>query len=374
MFRFRSKKLTSAAALVALASAACVHAGPGTVKVNPIEANLAFGVRPQAVTAPLPSQAAQDLIPAISEGDVNVIPTLPSLTPPKSACPEAPVTAVVETPTEVQAIGKPLIGVTKWKHSGYVEVANAPGGRAAFTGFEKRIVRNYNKVSDTEWTFDIVQPVPAAQVNQANGAVAIVNHYKVKTNGFSETVNPPAGPVSPPSVGEPERGLVLTGTESIDRTGSTVGTSFAPVTGLLLLPLPVASGESFASVAADPKSGETVIQNSTVSRRQRIDACGDLVDGWQVTSTQLFIGLQTLVNDLAAGKPPSLSSFIGYDYIVATQFGGMIVDERIYEADLLNAPDALVQTLGSDPFPHTPSPFDLDFSLGQLHPDPLPAS
>jgi hypothetical protein len=48
----------------------------------------------------------------------------------------------------------------------------------------------------------------------------------------------------------------------------------------------------------------------------------------------------------------------GYDYIVATQYGGMLVDERLTQPD---------------PAGQTPSPFDTDYSLGQLHPDPLPA-
>ena len=80
-----------------------------------------------------------------------------------------------------------------------------------------------------------------------------------------------------------------------------------------------------------------------VTRRARIDACGDVVDGWSVEGTRTFS------QGTAAGTPQN------YDFVVATQLGAMLISEHI----------KATTAQGS---------FDGTFSLGQLDPDPLPKS
>ncbi|HEY4410582.1 MAG TPA: hypothetical protein VGO87_11930, partial [Acidimicrobiia bacterium] len=75
--------------------------------------------------------------------------------------------------------------------------------------------------------------------------------------------------------------------------------------------------------------------------RERVDACGDVVDGWVVEATQTFSGTgQT--------APPRT-----YRYIVATQLGGMIISEEVHTTSAQGATD-------------------VTFSLGQLKPSALP--
>jgi hypothetical protein len=71
--------------------------------------------------------------------------------------------------------------------------------------------------------------------------------------------------------------------------------------------------------------------------RGRVDACGDLVDGWRAESTQ--------TRSDAAGS-------VAYNYLLATQYGGALILEEIH-------------TTTADG-----SAFDVTFSLAQLHPDP----
>ena len=92
------------------------------------------------------------------------------------------------------------------------------------------------------------------------------------------------------------------------------------------------SGSTFSGQAVDTSSGEVLQYDSRVVRRQRVDPCGEIVDGWLVTSKQTLSRSGTSRD---------------YDYIVATQLGGMLISEHIDQAS---------------PVQKT------DFSIGQLNP------
>ncbi len=76
-------------------------------------------------------------------------------------------------------------------------------------------------------------------------------------------------------------------------------------------------------------------------KRERVDACGEVVDGWLVQATQTFSGP-------AQTAPPRT-----YNYIVAPQLGGIIISEEVHTATAQGNTD-------------------VTFSLGQLKPAPLP--
>jgi hypothetical protein len=124
--------------------------------------------------------------------------------------------------------------------------------------------------------------------------------------------------------------------------------------GLLVLPLPVVGGETFQSTAVDPRTGQTITRDSTVVGRERIDACGDLVDGWLVRSKERSTFGQSVVS-----APDALAVEADVASIYATQYGGV----PIFESYGMNADQ------GCDI-----CPFELKYRLGQLHPDPLPTS
>ena len=110
--------------------------------------------------------------------------------------------------------------------------------------------------------------------------------------------------------------------------------------GVLFVPLPVQPGASFQGVGVDPASGETLEVDGSVDRHERVDACGEILDGWRVTTRETFSGAQS--------QPAT------YNFIVATELGAMIIGEHL-------------DTTTTD------GHFVLDYTLGQTHPDPLPA-
>lgn len=320
------KRAVAVLPLLALVAGACVKPDAPGIKVSPIEASLVFGVKekPPVPVSPFdpvdltPEEPGDDFVFEPLDPPVNL--TLPTVS--REFCPKAPPSAAVETPTEVDITGDPQQGLTRWKVDAYV--TNPDGSRAtAKRRYEGRIIRNFKEVppdadpryqaGDKVFTFQMVQP----SVNSKD--VYIVSTYEVRTTSLQNRPSLPAGPVQPPTAGQPERGLVLKRIESEDRNGQSVGQPFVPTTGLLLLPLPVTSAERFQSSAVDPKNGRSLALDATVTQRARIDACGDLVDGWLVDGQLL---------DSTQPSPEPL----GYSFIVATQFGGQMISERFTQA------------------------------------------
>lgn len=93
--------------------------------------------------------------------------------------------------------------------------------------------------------------------------------------------------------------------------------TFTPNPPILYLPLPVRVGFKLEEqVGVDPTTLDSFQHNLTVVERRRVDACGTLVDGWFVDGEQIFSGAsETWQRD--------------FNYIVATQKGGIIVFEHV---------------------------------------------
>lgn len=341
---------------VALAAAGCAKSGPTGVAVKGVDANLVFGTKPAANTA-APANTLTDggLSPDYANGGIalpsqsftttkKTVHTAPSL--PKTPCPDASVNAFPSEPAplDVPNDRRPPVGSYRWKRSGNVTINNI---KLPVSGFEQHLVRNIKelgKSTNTQalpgssaapgviFSYETVQP-------DANGAV-IVTTWQVDTSAAqstaSEGLNTPTF-----NEGSPERGLVIKKIEVYDASGN-VRSTFAPITGLLMLPLPVQQGLNFQSVAIDPATGEEATFNGTVLPRQDIDACGDIVEGWKVTGSQTFSNSATTRTE---------------ELIVATQLGGLVISDKVQQKDATgaNAIDTLI-------------------SIGQLKPDPLPAS
>lgn len=336
-------------AVVGLTTTACVKPEAPEVAINKIEANLVFGVKPppEPVTETAVGRPAVEdvvtkiIVPDFEEQEELELPpprnptfsSLPTLEEKKASdCEPAPLTAAPEVPTDVNITGDVPTGTYRFKREGSVTQSGTK--RDLARSFERRLVRNVAKTSPTLYTFESVQPI-------LGSSDVLVSRFRVNTNPV--VANPTAGVgfVGGPRVGEPERGIALVAQEQRSSTG-VLRSSFLPTNGLLMLPLPVTSGERYETVAVDPKTGQTIVQNATVTRRSRIDACGELIDGWLVEATRTVTE--------GEGRPPSEFRF---SYIVATQYGGIIINERTQLGDARNGAD-------------------LNFTQGQLRPDPLP--
>jgi hypothetical protein len=133
--------------------------------------------------------------------------------------------------------------------------------------------------------------------------------------------------------------VVVTGAD-----GKVMGT-FEPTTPVLLFPLDVVTPLRFQSTGVAP-DGSSLTVSGTVTKRARVDACGTIIDGWEVQSTQQF--QQT-------GGLQGVSLPVNDTYHVAPQLGGLF----IYEAKSVADSTGTVPTV-------------ID-SIAQLKPSPIPA-
>lgn len=321
--------------------AACVKPGEPGVAVKALQADIVFGVSPPA-EAPPPS--VDPFIIEVEEG----APTEPPAPAPRRAltprpaispCIDARETAFPEVPAGTDVTEGPKVGQYRWKLGGASQVN---GVRVPLGGFVNRRIENVsaittasNRLSDPPnesqtkiFTFD--HTLEADQIR-------VVVTYEVRSNPNQQVITSPAGTLQ---VGEPQRGISLAKVTTYDAAGKAVAT-FAPVPAVTLLPLQVFSGSQFQSVGVDPATGSTLVHQGTVGKRVPVDACGDMVDGWQVTSQQVFTS--------AAGA----STAVSYTYTVAPQLGGMLIYEKT--GPPANAPNAATANT-------------LELILGQLNP------
>lgn len=366
----RSHKGLFVALAVSVLGAACVEQDPPGVGVQKLAADIVFGVEP-ASEAPPPNQIPSS--PGVAD-PVTYVPAAPTrkpapaftpptfpvrtprppstrlprptpLSPAKTSCPPAALNAFPAQEAGINISALPQEGQYRWKRTGKQTTAALPGVEIPISGFEQRLVRNVEKISDTEFTFETAQP-------ELGSKVTTLSRFKVKTTSVNREVEPPVErvPVDPPNavpvtipplesrrLGDPERGIVLQSIERVDEAGNSQTVTFRP--GVLYLPLDVIPGEKFESVGIDSRTGQVLQHSAKVLTRKRIDACGDIVDGWEVEATQTFSGASTSTRN--------------YRYIVAPQLGGIIISENLQATS-----------------PQTS--IDITLSLAQLKPSALP--
>ena len=347
--RWRSSRALALPLLVAMASG-CVHADKPGVSISSVEANVIFGID----KAPKPVVPANTDVGTISDAnatagfDVNrfynsaadKLPPLVSV-PLQAACPTAPPTAAAEKSAEATITGKPIEGVYLWKRTGTQSRPNPAGGpplQTKITGFEKRIIRNVKPYQDSfdpdAYTFEMVQTLIDRPIIQIRTFLVKPNSSGQEDPGSTYVVG------QLPRATEPEAGVSVIKIEDQTPDGTSQGT-FEPTTGLLMARLPIDASDSFQSSAVDPRTGETIYASAAGRGRGRIDACGDLVDGWRIETTQ---------------TRSDESGSVAYNYLIATQYGGVPILEEVHSS-------------GSDG-----STYDITFSLGRLHPDALESS
>lgn len=368
--RLPHNRLAAVGVFVALGmlSTACVRQEPPTVGMSKVEANLVFGLDavPEPVQTPVEQVVAQFAPPPIIQDaaapeapapapDFNFTPgpKVPLLRPTTSAtrveCPTAPVTAAAEVPPQPRISGDVATGTSKWRIDGFLTARSGaePVRTELADGADvPRSVRNVKKISDTRYSFEVVK---AGDTVSGSDNVTITT-YEVNTAGVNVNPAQGVGTVTTPNIGEPERGIVISRIQTVDRDSGQQLRDFQPQVGLLVLPLPVVAGDTYRSTAIDPSTGQTIALDSTVVGRERIDACGTLVDGWLVRSKQRSTS--------GPSDAPSLAGEIDVATIFATQYGGV----PIQETQAYTGEDCTI------------CPFQFRSRLGQLPPDPLPAS
>ncbi|MFZ6003523.1 MAG: hypothetical protein ACOYXM_06255 [Actinomycetota bacterium] len=348
MSRHRSRALL--AVVLAAVVSACVSPGEPGVNVDTVQADIVFGVEqppvgevpPPTATGGPPSNgglAPELRVPffnRVGSRFSNVQYTVPSS---DADCPTASPTEAPDVVAPDNASEPPAAGLYVWQRSGeQTVVVEGASYKSTISGYENRLVRAVDKISETRWTFELVQP-------DLSGAT-LVTTYAVNTDP-TEVENPTTGNrgVAAPYVGqttragEPLRGLTLERQEYYDGNGILVG-EFDPADPVLLAPLPVLSGETWTSVGVDPRSGQTIRVDGIMSRRESVDACGSRLDAWLSDMTVTYSGDSETVRQL--------------DLYVSTELGGMPIGERISESS------------------NDGGKLDAFFEIGQRDPDPAP--
>lgn len=337
-----------------LATTACVQPDAPGVAVAKLQSEIVFGVKeavPEEV--PAPNITDEPVQPALAVADLELPPpaTLFVGPPPTAApkprpalraattCPAAALNAFPEeaAPLNVPKDRLPKEGLYRWKKSGTSPALEGleQFGPQTVTGFEQRIIRAVEVLEENEEvtvggnvvrpegkTFEYEMVLPDLSTG---GLVAVT--YQVKTNGRSAFADDPieeGGGFK--TAGEPERGVVLKRITPLD---GSKGDSFEPATGLLLLPLGIRPGETFRSAAVDPRTGQTLEIDAKVMEPDRIDACGEIIEGWKV---------EGILRSNAA-EP------VKYTYIIAPHLGAVFLQQQ-YEQGEGDQKTTLTFTLG----------------------------
>jgi hypothetical protein len=236
----------------------------------------------------------------------------------------------------------PTEGIYRWKREGEQIQPDPLDPSKTYTqqisGMEERALHNVVVASESDtrlqYTYQTVQR------NLGTATYTLTKWFVDSNPQADQEVNSPASD-DRLTAGEPERGIVIRGFDTLDSRGDNVNSvNFSPRAGLLVAPLPIRTGESFSSVSVDTRSGQTFRLDGKVIKRVQVDACGTVIAGWLVES-----------------RLESSSASATYNYVVAPQFGGILLQEVVDE-----------QAQTETGMVHT----KVTFTIGQQEPDPLP--
>lgn len=357
MPRPRSTAIVVLAACGTLLTGCVQQKAPG-VAIRALNADIVFGVKPKDSEAPAPSNfsVTPDEASAASADTYDELPAqvftpiaraLPkplqfdNQSKPAPVCDDAALNAFPDesAPLNVPDDRSPQVGLYKWKRSGTVTAAD--GTSQQLSGLEDRFIRNVvvdpadpTNAARRRYSWESLEPQVGAN------EIAVVTYHVDTAPTVNRQVLNPVGQ-DPPDVGEPERGVVLKSINYIDKNGNKGSSAgFNPTTGLLLLPLPVFDGQQFTSVAIDPATGQTWRYDAQVMGRDRVDACGTVLEGWRVRGV-------LDVSGTGAGTRT-------YSVVISPSLGGIVIGQSIQGTDGANQ-------------------VEVSFNIGQKTPTPVEA-
>jgi hypothetical protein len=328
----RSARAGVALAVLALVGTACVKQNKPGLAIKSLQSDIVFGINPPAATP----NGATELDQGLTQGDLPLPTVSPAIPRPKPLPADCRVAGNADTPEAIATTGVanvPTEGVYRWRFGATQDVAglkipiqNVFLNRTVFD-VSKPVTSTFpvggDAITDPIVTKTFTYKVKTDLSVGGKGGYE-VDTYQVKDHPIAEGVGTSTANIGKPIVlGDPERGVALKKTELFSPNGTLEG-SFEPTPGLLLLPLSVTGGEEFESVGIDAANGSVTVVDGVVGNRELVDACGDVVDGWQVKTRQYFAGV-----DASDVNNPAHLLLTEYDYVVATQLGGILISEKV---------------------------------------------
>ena len=339
-------KTVAFVALLALATAACVKQDAPGVGVVKFESSAVFGITPNKPVVP-DFNVPEDLS--------SIVPDLPLTTtvlpkPPEGPCPAAKLTAFPKKSASVDVVGTPPEGLYRWKRPLFTtkNTAFSPPEKSLPFTLQSRGIRRVTKgTTDHDFDFEMVAPddfVPGDTIITAfhvNTNKALIADRRVDSRSIG-VVNIPGTDVRI-SYPNDEAGIFISSIEVQDAKGTQVSL-FKPVQPMLVLPLEggiLRTGQSFRSVGIDASSGQAIVNDGITGRASRIDACGEIVEGYSVSLKQI------LTRDLDMNDPVGAAATIAnrqqtreVGYTFATEYGALPIGETLSIGDVNSDPVA----------------------------------
>jgi hypothetical protein len=294
--------------VAALSLSGCGPSAPFEVAVRAVPADVAYGAQSQPappVVAAVPQVALAPGAPPLIYGAPPPAPATtfaPAPTPtPAPACPAAPVDAVAAVAADPSATVPPAAATYLWREQGTYRLGGGPS-----LPFTPQLTHTVGNVTAPDaagsYTFD---------VTTSSGGLTGLQEVT-----YSYQVVPPPGGTNVQGVSTSQAaGLYLAGMD-VKQSGLATArvARFAPP--LLLMQFPGTDLPTWSTTATDTASHDTITLSAAVTRHVAVDACGTVVDAWEVHATGSLVG------------PNQKLTFKDMTYDVATQFGGLIVAEH----------------------------------------------
>ena len=233
---------------------------------------------PSVVTLPPPPLA-------LPEPDRPQAPPVPQ--PTAAACPAAdPLEApALEAPSDISA--RPARAQYLFRNTGSFEQSGADARRGSFPALSLRTVSGaLDNPNGSGFAFSVTETL---------GDITTTTEYVVVT--------------SQPLPTDPERGLYIA------RISSSSGSDFRPTPSLKVASLPLVRGSTHEARGVDPRTATAMSFTSTVTGKDRVDACGVPLDSFTV--------------ELTEGRVISPTQDLTFTstYALGTQFGGLVLRE-----------------------------------------------
>ncbi|HVE94243.1 MAG TPA: hypothetical protein VNB24_04935 [Acidimicrobiales bacterium] len=371
----RGTRLLAGVALVALVSGACVKSDPPGVSISEVKTSAKFGFEEKD------KKLADFDVPQedTAFAGATELPTLPELPPlsrptPRAPavrgnpdCPEAQVDAFPKDFATVQVKGQPTEGTYKWKRDLVVKVNRVSNPKNPFLvqqGVpETRFIRRVTKSSTVPHEFRFEMVAPDATTSNVvitsflvNNNPALVANERVDARTIGVVDVPGYDLRVPPPNDMP--GVYITKIENKDAKNATVF-SFSPVRPMLILPLEegiIRTGQTFSSYGVDPTTGDVLANEGNVGRTSRVDACGEVVEGYSVTLDQSY------TRDVNTADPATELDKYGarqltrtLHYVFAPQYGLLPIAENLSIGELTDQQALIVRRslagLKAEPLP-----------------------
>jgi hypothetical protein len=325
------------ALLVVLSGCGPVSFGVGMQKIL---SDILFG---QPKPRPTPVQSPETPLPPI------FLPPAP-LSLPANPCPSAPLGTPAQKEAEVNVDNPPQNGVYRWMGTYKRSASSAVFHYGVVSSeFENRLIEQSTNLGDYPATPLQGQPDHHFQFTTVQPDPYVAGDTEVIT--FTEQTYSPVNYNAAllQNNFDPNGGIDITDIKRLDPKGRIIE-EFAPVkngtngngVGVLIFALPLPAGNSgntglpapdapsstefsWEYASTDPVSQWTIrIAASEANKRVRVDACGQIVEGWPVSANVLITK-----NDPATGVPYAAPLAQTWNFVIAPQYGGIIVQESI---------------------------------------------